>query len=399
MTKLDLMRVVKRGTPRQVLFRFLARAVASAGQAALLVLLARLFGPEDFGAYAMVWSGTYFIGAILGFGASTRILRISAEEYKDEVNGGLFIARLVGAMATLAFGLGLSNFVQAGVYGILAVIWAVGDQIVDFSIARQSGYGKHAAASMLVIAQRAIPLLSVATLVFVEVNQYFWMVVPSSIFVALLILKLSISLRRAWPRLSVMRDSKGYWSASLVSNLNQLEPLALRLVSSEAVVGAYSIAGRLGGPLTIFVSAMQSIFVPMLAASLKTPKFSRVYRVVYMSSVAYAVLLILLSPFIVEFVLNLLGEDYLDSRPILFSVVIAAGLASISQAYQSKFLAEGRPGLSSLVVAMGTVTGIIILMAVASTIGPGFLWIPPIAAQILILSGMILMGRHFGRAS
>lgn len=201
---------------------------------------------------------------------------------------------------------------------------------------------------------------------------------------------------------SELRASTGYWMSSLAPNISQLQAPALALVLDTASVGLFAIAARLTNPLSIFVGAFQTLLMPELARRRGTLPFYSLYRVSVVASSAYGLILCLAAWLIADLVILLLGNDYASARMLIIGMIIASGISAISQAFQSKLLAEGRASAVAWTIGVGSFIGLGSLVAIAALGGTALLWLSPIVAQLIIATGLALrasaalprLGRH-----
>lgn len=375
-------------TGRDVLLRIGARGLGSALQAGSLVIVAREAGPGSFGTFSIAIAAGYLVSALTGMGASTRILRVAAEPDGASLGDVLLAIRLMGSAITLAFGFVLIPFGVPFWAALAAAVWVASDQLLDYAQAYFAGHGRQTISSSIVVGQRLVPFVGLAVLALCGQFNYAWLA-GFALFVAVAgVTPLVAGASRPRHVARILRQSAGYWVAGLVSNLTQLEPIVLRLVAPSSVVGLYAIAARLTNPLTILISALQTVLVPELSKQLGRTRFWTVYRWFLGISALYALLLSLASPLIASFAIWILGEEYAPARALIVSMVIASGFSALAQAFQARLIAEGRPFVTAWVVGAGVVVGLAFMLVFVGSVGSRYLWVYPLVSHGLVALGM-----------
>lgn len=372
-----------------VAFRFGGRLVGTGLQAATLVLMARTLGPDLFGTYSAALAAGYLASGLLSFGGPVRLLRLSAESHAIELVSDLFALRIIGSIA--AFGIAL--LLLPGPLGVAAGALVLADGLMEFEQARMSGMGRHVRATFLVIVQRFVPLICVIGMLVWQPAAYALLSIGGAIVAIIALRELLGSVGFPSNLIGAARSSAGYWMSSAAANLNQLEMLVLKPLVAPSVLGVYAAAGRIANPLTIFVSALQVVLVPELARASGTDGESRVFRRFFWVTLAYVLALIIFSPVIVSLALLVLGSSFESARGFLYAMVLASGLSCLSQVFQSRLIAHGRPAPASVVVIAGTIVGLAALAGFAILDGGSWLWAAPVVAQTAICAGMILISR------
>jgi O-antigen/teichoic acid export membrane protein len=354
--------------------------------------MARELGPGAFGQFSVSLSSGYLVSGLLGFGAATRVLRLAAETNGRVLASGLFVLRMFGGVMAAVISVSLSP----NMLGSCAAAMVLADAGMDFEQARRSAVGEHLAAGGLVVLQRLLPGIA-ALGFFIEGRVGGWGMVIACVLVASVAVAGSLK-RFTWPGrqlATVAKSSGGYWLSALASNFNQLELIVLSMVVSVGVLGNYSAAARLTNPLSIFVAALAVVTVPDLARASKSGDEKTVFGKFVKLAVAYAVLLCAVSPLIVIAYTGFLGSSYAGMGPLIYAMVFGSALSAVSQAYQSRLLAAGRPVPASIVVIIGTAVGILVLVVAGLRSGGECLWLAPPIAQTIILIGMRSSVRSF----
>lgn len=376
---------------RQSIGRIGARIVASGLQALTLLLLARHLGATSFGLFAVGIAVGYLASAVASLGGPYRVLRAAAEENALSLRATLLLVLIAGsvilsAAATLLWGIGLLEF--AGLAGFLL---GVSDQVNTFGQFDAAGSGAHGSASSMAIQQRAIP----AAVVLLTAGAFSLPLMVASFGFAA-IYPLVHGLRATPLRLArkrTLRGSWGFWSYTLMQTSPQLEAPVVNAVADATTAGLYGIANRVANPLTILSSALGSIFIPEIAAATSEGRRRSLGARLIAVSTAYAVVISALAVWIAPLVVELTGPAYRSAEPLIAATVVAAGLSSISQAYNALLIAAGRPFASTLTLGIGTATSLAGLAALASFDGARMLWVAPLLTQAVVLIIFVAFSR------
>lgn len=369
---------------RQSGTRIAARILASALQALSLLVLARALGAAQFGLFAVGLSLGYVVASVVTWGAQYRVLRSAAEPDPRAIRASLLVLQLSAvcvSTAVAALLLGLDLIVMAGFVG-----FAVGmaDQVNAFGQFDAAGTGHHRHASVMAVQQRAVPAITLI----VTLGAFSW--APFLVATALTLLQpLAFSvahLRPLRPSARALQKGAGYWLYGMAQNTPQLEAPMLGAIASSSVAGLYGIANRIANPLTILSSALSSIFVPEIArardAELRRHLGNRLIAV----STGYAVVVAVSALWIAPVVVLLAGRTYLPAEPLIAATTVAAGLSAVSQAFNAILIAEGRPFISSVALAVGTCVSLAGLAILASIAAASFLWLAPLLTQTVVLT-------------
>ena len=373
-----------------VSLRVLARIGSAGLQAATLLLLARELGPDRFGVFAVVSSAGMLLSALACLGCSTRVLRLRAEPEQDRLLPALFWIQAAGSVLVLVGLLVAAAVLDDPAPAVVGTLLAFSDQQMEFRVSHLSGQVRQTAASVTILAQRGIPLLTVAAAIALGAG----VLLPAGaalVVVAVLALVPAPAHRVALrPALRVARSSVGYWFSALVANLRQLEPLVVGSAGGVAAAGLYGIAARVSNPLTIVVTSLQAIAVPEMARS--RVGFRRMFRLLLGVAVVYAAVLVVLSPLVADLFLRIVGEQYEGARTLVTVLVVCAGLSAVSQALQARLLAVGRPATPAWIIGGATVIGLVLLGVTSALEGATLLWVAPLVTQGVILVALSLVG-------
>lgn len=390
-----------------LVFRVISRLLASLGQAGFLLLLAREIGPSQFGAVAVVLAVGYVFSAITGFGSSTRVLRLAAEDNNREQTATRLLYLRLWGTALSVVGCTVLALLGSSSLALLAVFIIASDQVVDYVQAYFAGTTRQLWSSLVIVAQRLVPFVTLGTMILV--GSFSAELIAVS-FVSTLVCSLVVPLRersttvKFWSReiWTELRSSTGYWMSGLAPNISQLQPPLLNLVLDASSVGLFAITSRLTNPLTILVGALQTLLIPELARRRGTPQFHNLYRASVAASAAYGLLLCAFSWLIADVMVFMLGDEYANAHLLIVSMTVASGMSALAQAYQSKLLAEGRPAVAAWMVGVGSAIGLAALLIIAVFGGAPWLWLSPLVTQAVIASGLAFsanarlpsVGRH-----
>lgn len=387
--------------------RVLARITAAVLQAVLLILLARELAPSLFGVFASAYGAGVLGASLLGFGASTRILRANAEA-DTALAGDLFRLRMFGAaIGSLAGAMVLPWAPSASVAVLVGVAFAAADAVIEFGQAYFASAEEHALSAGLPVALRVAQVGTVLafarssdTIIAVAASVTS-AVVACACVILLLRSGLGRRTRQQYPGslTQTARSSVGYWFAGVVANVRQLEPIVLLGAGSATLAAEYSIVTRIANPLLIVPATLQLIFVPRLSALLSDGhQFGVVMRRLWVVSALYCGLLVITSPVIAFCLPLVLGPDYEGAFPLAIAVVAATGLSSLSYVVQIRFITIGEPWRSSRWIAIYSLLGVGLLAALAGANG-NMIWIVPLVTQALLFATLLLeSGRSKGRS-
>ena len=280
-------------------------------QAGTLLLVARMLGPHDFGAFAGVAALAVMLGTLSTFGTHIVLL---AEVSRDPqrragvlpfalsttlICGSLLFALYLLLATTLlgAAGIGTSVLVALGLAELIL------QPLLNLPGAEHQGHGRIATSQLLITLPLALRLLAAATVWLLHpvdpLRDYAWGYLGAS---ALALAVATLSLRQPWPalrdwrlpRLAELRHAAGY----AVLNLTAAGPaeldktLALKLLPLAAA-GVYAAGARVIGALTLPVIAMMLAALPRLfrEGQVDRTRSNRLLRWVFAAALGYSLLL------------------------------------------------------------------------------------------------------------
>ncbi|GAA1701519.1 hypothetical protein GCM10009792_22270 [Microcella alkalica] len=276
-------------------------------------------------------------------------------------------------------------------YVWLAVSLVCVELLSDLVQGLLAGRGRVGTASVLLLAQRLLPLLLYAAGA-VSGDGVFWLIFGTvGVATFLLATMLSMAGFDVQIRTTVLA-SRGYWADSLAASVSQLDVVAVASGFSAATTGSYAAAMRISSPVNIVTSALIFVLVPAL--SRENNELKRKALFVSARNLTVIVLLGLLSVAVFvplgDVAVGILGSTYDNVGPLFSAFLVAAGLSGVSRVYQAAIIARGQVGLGALAVFAGGLVGLaLILLVAALEIAEAWLGLAPIIAQVCILVGLL----------
>jgi O-antigen/teichoic acid export membrane protein len=280
-------------------------------QAGTLLLVARMLGPHDFGAFAGVAALAVMLGTLSTFGTHIVLLaEVSREPQRRAtvlpfalsttlICGSLLFALYLLLATTLLgeAGIGIDVLIALGLAELIL------QPLLNLPGAEHQGHGRIATSQLLITLPLALRLLAAGTVWLLHpidpLHDYAWGYLGAS---ALALLIATLSLRQAWPalrdwrlpRLAELRHAAGY----AVLNLTAAGPaeldktLALKLLPLAAA-GVYAAGARVIGALTLPVIAMMLSAMPRLFREGQTDRArsAHLLRWVFAATLGYSLLL------------------------------------------------------------------------------------------------------------
>lgn len=380
---------------RALLWRVASRILAAIGQAGFLLIVAGSVGAATFGEFAVVLGVGTLSAALLGFGASSRILRIEGEADAGQLAGAFWVVRSVSAIVafSLAFTVGaVAGFEVLAVAGAAAL--AASDAVLEYSQALLAGRLRETVSASLPVVQRVSFLVAAAAFVSTPELLFAAVIVVAVAWFGIGVVLTRSSVPGLGAVLASLRSSTGYWGNGLVANLKQLEPLAVSAVASPTFTGQFSLVARLVNPIQIVPASLQFVFVPRLASTFDQHDFRAQLRQLSTICIAYGCVVVVASPLAASLLPLLLGPDYADTFVIATATIAAAGLSSATFIFQIYFIARGKPWPVTWVNGLGGGLAVVLLVAVGAASGGDLIWVCPIIAQLCMLVGLWVLWRR-----
>lgn len=369
-------------TVSNLVTRIGARAVATACQAIVFLLIARSLGPAEFGVVVQVVAVGTVGGALAGFGFRIKALRLQADDKSLELASAMMLIR-GGSTTALALALFLAFHVVFGhdlVLVLVGVSAVVGEQLADLASAILAGLGKQRAASIMLLAYRS-PALILCIFLPSPYALGIGSIMGALGSVAYLI--------RYWKRprdyWSPFRGIASYWSATIVSNLTQLDTVVIRLSMGYATVGIFGAANRLAGPLNIVNSSIVSALLPDLTNAKSHGSRAKTTRSLAIVSVCYGTLVVACAPVAGVLIERVLGSEFSGIRVIVYGIFVAAALSGVSQVLHSLLYSEGLSRAVAISITAGTFAYLILLWPLSASFGLWGIFTSMVIGQITIL--------------
>lgn len=383
--------------------RITARLASSLMLGVFLLLLARHMSVAEFGHYILAYTLGMAAGLTVGLGVPVQVMRIGAAG-GPAAAAHMYLFHTVAVTAVFALGvlaLGASN---APAMLLAGGVFAFSDTLQNYAQSHLAGVQAHLAASVLVVMQRAIPLIG--CVVVLALGGSFDAVTFSVLFAltaAAAVLAPMLASERSHLRdaLRLFRGrpptkSASYWALSISGVLSQLQVATFALFASTLAVGYFSMATRVTGPLTLLAAAMSTVFIPELANRIANPPaFRSLYRRYLQITVAYCFVVTMVAWPVSWVVIQVVGSKYEPARMMLAGMVVAAGLSSVSQSISARYIAFGWPRTATVAIVAGGTTTLALLALAGSTGHIEDVWIVPIIGQLVVLLLMV-SGRKGG---
>ena len=354
-------------------------------QAGTLLLVARLLGPHDFGAFAGVAALAVMLGTLSTFGTHIVLLaEVSREPQRRAAvlpfalsttlicGSLLFALYLLLAMSLLREAeVGTSVLIALGITELLL------QPLLSLPAVEHQGHGRIATSQLLTTLPLALRLLAAATVWLLHpadpLSDYAFGYLGAS---ALALGVATLSLRQSWPtlrdwrlpRLAELRHAAGY----AVLNLTAAGPaeldktLALKLLPLAAA-GVYAAGARVIGALTLPVIAMMLSAMPRLFRESQTDRTgsARLLRWVFAAALGYSLLLAAALWIAAPLFDLLFGPRYHGLGDTIRWLTLAVPGMALRIAAGSAVMALGKPWLrvSFEVVGIAMLSAMAILLA------------------------------------
>jgi O-antigen/teichoic acid export membrane protein len=372
------------------------RALSSLAFGFILILLARGTEQESFGAMMVTYSIGMLVGLIAGFGAPFRVLRSDVDSATTP--SALFLVHTVSVLTFGGVYLTWAAMTHRGWAAVAGIILATSDTLINYGVSQTTAQDRHALANAMLVIHRIIPFTGIVAMYFIHRSlDFFWVSVllATPIVMAIAVPACCISPRVGLHGVgTVFRGSWGYWLFGLTNMQGQLQIPVLALVSPTVVVANFAIASKTLGPMAILTSSISMIVIPELARRLAEPaEFDRLFKKLRIAMLSYFVVVVSLAWPIGLVVLALVGAQYRDALPIVIGMVIGAGISGVSQAYNAKLLAMGRPHSATKAVLAGGTVALASIVILGSQGHEGELWLVPIVSELVVVIMMIAASR------
>lgn len=358
-------------------------------QAVTLLLVARMVDPANFGAFAGLLGAGATCAAILGIGASVRVLRLSAEPAAEAVASNLAWLRLGGSLATFAL-VAVSGWIASSVVeiAIAAAGMSAIDLLADYAQAYLAGRNRQRASNVVIVVQRTFPLafVIVAYLSNVGYMVFAWLSLAQLGSLAICLFIITPILNRPVELFRTVSSTFGYWMANIVGSIRNLESTVVASAGELLAAGAFGVATRIMNPLLIPAAAIQTVEMPKLAASRGAEDLRVGRQRIMIAALVCGGGIIVISPLVATGLVWAVGTGYKDLFMIALGYSVAAGLATVVAGFGTFLIAAGKPQVVAIGVGVTNLLDLVLLAVLASTGRTEFLWIvPPLAHALQIL--------------
>ena len=234
----------------------------------------------------------------------------------------------------------------------------VADQTCELEQSVLAGQQRQFASANWVIVQRLLPLLAILAGDHLHVSPLTSYGGGSLLVLAAVIIR---PIKR-WvtPRAlgEIVKTSRGYWAAALVSSIGSLDLTVVRIFGGAIPAGLYGAANRATNPISILLAELLIIITPAASRAETPNKRGEILRLAMLASVVIAGIMTILSPLISTALVTVLGRQYLAAHTIITSFVVAAAISGISQTIQARLYTEGRPLVAAKAIGIGTIAGL-----------------------------------------
>jgi O-antigen/teichoic acid export membrane protein/SAM-dependent methyltransferase len=332
-------------------------------QTATLLIVARLLGPHDYGAFAGMAALAVMLGTLSTFGTHLVLL---AEVSRDPARrsavlscavpttllcGSTLLALYLLITLTLLHDVGIAYSVLIAL-GITELLL---QPLLSLPSAEHQGHGRIATSQLLMTLPLALRLIAAAIVWLLHTADPLRDFAYGYLGASMLALTLAtLSTRNAWPALRVwrlpqiaeLRHAAGY----AVLNLTATGPaeldktLALKLLPL-AVAGVYAAGARVIGALTLPVIAMMLSAMPRLFRDGQTDRIrsNQLLRWVFAASLGYSLLLAVALWIAAPLFDLLFGPRYHGLSDIIRWLTLAVPGMALRIAAGSTLMALGRP--------------------------------------------------------
>lgn len=352
-------------------------------QAGTLLLVARMLGPYQFGAFAGVASLAVLLGTLSPFGTNVTLLGEVAKEpgRRDRVLAYAIPTTLFFGSALLAFYIVVCLLVLHALQMPATVLLAIGiteiwvQALFRLAVSEHQGLGRIAGSQLLKTLPMALRLVAAASVFLAHpanpLLAYGYAYPAASLLALVLAVQMSPS---AWPAphqwrlpsISELRHNAGYAALTIsASGPGELDKtLAANLLPLPAA-GLYSVGTRIIAAITLPVTAMMESALPRLfregneQAKRTGQLLLWIFGAAFAYSVTIAIVLWLAAP-VFDWVF---GEKYHGLDYTLRWLCLALPGMALRMSVGNVLMALGRPWVRVTLEVMGLV--VLIMMATA----------------------------------
>lgn len=367
-------------------------------QAGIYISLARTLGPSEFGLFSLGIAAGIMSGALLGFGSTSRALRILREDRPRHMADNLTLLRTLSTAAVFACSsitvLAFSPS-SAQLATCVAIVAAV-DHFCEFEQVKRMGELAAHASSRIIILQRALPAVAIGATLVTSIGDPLIAFASSSLVVLCIALIRPIRRGMGIPNLkSALRGSRPYWVTTTAQSLNQLDQYIITAILGSIGAGAYGISSRLVGPVNLLISSATSVLSPYIGQLPDaTQRYAETVRFARFACILGVLIAICAWP-ISGAAAWVLGAEYAEFRTLIAAMLATAGLGSVIQVLMPYLNSEGLAADNARIAFLSAGAGIMATTASAILIGIQGLWFgPAVNYSVLLLLLTVVMRRH-----
>lgn len=270
-------------------FAFTAISIGSRLLTGLVVfiLLARLWGPEDFGLFSFIFSAATLLAIIVDFGFAGYLLRELGAEPAHA--GALIKSALWAKLSLVLVFLGVAGLLLLALSSTTAplelalplLLAALTLSFADFFVAPMRALGRYDAETVIVTLANAIQFVlagGVAWLGGTIIDVAWSFVLSRLIYLAAAV----VTLRRIMPTLSLRRHGaaspittlKHVWpygiDGALTTALGQLDVVAVRVLYGTQAVGLYVAGQKIVQGVSALAPVVGNVMIPKLSRLAQT---------------------------------------------------------------------------------------------------------------------------------
>lgn len=348
-------------------------------QATSLLVVARMLGPKEFGAFAGLAAAAVFLGALATFGTHTILLRGMS---RDPHQRGAVLSRAIGttlvtgALLLLAYLL-LAQLTPAFQAASAATILAIGASelvlgpLLVLAATERQATGRIAQSQALLLLPLTLRLFCAIVILRLAPAEPLDIYVACHLSASAIALIIAITPRSwRWPPISTWRivprdemsDSIGF-ALSAMSSRGPTEfdkVLAAQLLALPAA-GAYAVASRAMGAAVLPVVAMMLSAIPRLFADAHAGRRTRLPAVIFIGGLAYGIAAGAVMWVAAPRITPLFGAGYQDVGDMLRWLSLAAPALGLRIAAANILMTATGPWHRMRVEALG----IVILASIA----------------------------------
>lgn len=376
---------IARGTIRTTCVLGLRLAV----QAGTLLLVARMLGPQQFGAFAGIVALAVMMGTLASFGSNMVLLgEVSKEPRRREqvMRYAVPVTLLCGGVLLGAYLLiCILAFHHAGVS--MTVLLAIGaaemwlQPLLGLPVAEHLAIGRIARSQLLATLPLTLRLAAAAVVFLLRPADPFALYALGYLAASVAALGCaSLTLPAAWPRPGhwrlpsrhELRNALGYAALNITATTPaELDKtLAMRLLPLSAA-GLYAAGARVIGAATLPVVALMLSALPRLfrEGQSDAPRTAHLLRRIFAVTLAYSVVLALVLWLLAPVFVRIFGPRYEGIQHMIHWLCLAVPGMALRMAAGSILMALGKPWMRVGFEAIGLVVLMLVSVSLTKHLG------------------------------